>query len=70
MQRLLKWGWRLYQIGVALGVGWFALILSIFATDSPNSSIWAAALFGVSIFVIGWMLLVMLPAWLFRFFFK
>ncbi len=68
IHKIRRFLWLLYQAGVVLSVGWFALLMAVFATDSPQSSVWMAGLFGLVIFSVGYGVLVVLPAKLFRFF--
>jgi len=67
-QRYWRLFWLLYALLVVVGVGYFSLLLGVFATDAPGVSEAGGFLFGMLLFAMGLFILLWVPyrfsAWL------
>jgi len=59
--------WILYTLAVVCIVGYFAVLLGIFATDAPSTTMMGGVVVGTLIFVLGMVVLIWLPYKVYRF---
>jgi len=59
--------WFAYVVTVVCFVGYFAVLLGIFATDAPGTTIFSAYLVGGAVFAVGMTIWVVLPLMLYRY---